>query len=152
MCCVLGISIKREVGMNSNSVDTMEPITGGCACGAVRYRTMAPPEFSLLCQCRQCQRISGAGHAAQFAAHADKTTVDGSLQYFELLADSGNRVRSGFCGACGSPVLKTTSGFPHFLFIHAATLDAPANFKPQMLVWSHSAQPWDQVDPSLLRR
>ncbi len=38
--------------------------SGSCACGAVRYQATADPLMAVLCQCRDCQRASGAGHAA----------------------------------------------------------------------------------------
>ncbi len=127
-------------------------LTGGCACGAIRYETAAPPKFTIICQCRQCQRISGSGHAASFAMATESTTVQGDLKYYEMPADSGNTSSSGFCGACGSPVLKKTTGYPQLIILHAATLDDPSIFEPEMVVYSAFKQPWDQVDPSLPRR
>lgn len=122
---------------------------GGCACGAIRYRLRGEPQFSLHCFCRQCQRITGAGHASQFSARADAMSLRGELRFYELAADSGNTVRSGFCPTCGSPILKKSSGFPDLVFIHAATLDDPSLFKPQKAVWSSGRQPWDTIDPAL---
>ena len=127
-------------------------LKGGCACGAVRYEIRDAPTFSLICQCRQCQRITGAGHAAQFAAPSESLSVRGEIRYYELHADSGNTVSSGFCPVCGCPILKKSTGFPQNVFIHAATLDDPGVFKPQMLVWNSSGQPWDHVDSALPRR
>lgn len=126
-----------------------ESLHGGCACGAVRYQVSAAPAFSLICKCRQCQRITGAGHAAQFAASATDTIVHGGLSYWQYTADSGGLVQCGFCPTCGNPVLKESSRFPRFVFFHAATLDAPEQFRPQMVVFGASGQSWDVVDPSL---
>ena len=77
---------------------------GGCACGAVRYASDAEPAFSLICQCRQCQRISGSGHAAQFALPSETVSLTGEVKFFGLTSDDGNAVSSGFCLNCGSPV------------------------------------------------
>jgi hypothetical protein len=63
--------------------------------------------------------------------------------------DSGNTVESSFCQSCGSPLYKTSSGFPDFVFFHAATLDDPSQYRPQSVVWTRSRQPWDHLDPSL---
>ncbi len=38
--------------------------TGGCACGAIRYDVSGEPVAMVDCQCRQCQRESGTGHAS----------------------------------------------------------------------------------------
>lgn len=126
-------------------------ISGGCACGKIRYETQAEPEFSIICQCRQCQRVSGAGHAASFAVMADTTKLEGDIKYFETTSDDGNTVSSGFCQNCGNPVLKKTSGYPQYVFFHAATLDDPGSFEPQMVVYSESGQSWDHVNPALKR-
>ena len=127
-------------------------LTGGCACGAIRYESATPPKFAIICQCRQCQRISGAGHAASFAVATESTTIQGDVKYYEMPADSGNTASSGFCGTCGCPVLKKTSGYPQFIFFHAATLDDPSIFKPEMVVYPAFKQPWDHVHPDLPRR
>ena len=42
----------------------MTTYTGGCTCGAVRYRIEAEPVRSFQCQCRDCQRDTGSGHAS----------------------------------------------------------------------------------------
>ena len=126
-----------------------EVLRGGCACGRIRYEVGAAPAFSLLCKCRQCQRISGSGHSAQFAALAASTRIHGELRYHDYTADSGNLVSSGFCPTCGNPVLKKPADYPQFVFIHAATLDEPQAYRPQMVVFSQNGQSWDHVDPAL---
>lgn len=127
----------------------MNTITGGCMCGAIRYQTDADLRFTFHCQCRQCQHITGTGHASQFAVPRELVTLTGEPRYYDLKADSGNTVRSGFCPTCGNPILKTTSGYPDTLFIHAATLDDPSQFKPKKLAYTSTAQPWDYMDPAL---
>jgi hypothetical protein len=99
--------------------------------------------------CRRCQRISGSGHSAQFAAMAAGTRIHGELRYYEYAADSGNTVSCGFCPTCGNPVLKKPAGYPKLVFFHAATLDEPQSFRPQKVVFSKNRQPWDHVDPVL---
>jgi hypothetical protein len=73
----------------------------------------------------------------------------GQPQTYQLSADSGNTVTSAFCSRCGSPVFKTSSGYPDIIFFHAATLDDPSSYKPQTVVWITSKQPWDHVDPAI---
>lgn len=73
-----------------------EKISGRCACGAIKYTTTSKPEFTLICQCRQCQRISGSGHTAQFAVPIKETALEGEVCFYEQIADSGDTVSSGF--------------------------------------------------------
>ncbi|MFL6730363.1 MAG: GFA family protein [Sphingomicrobium sp.] len=37
-----------------------ERMTGGCACGRIRYSASVAPDEAYLCHCRMCQRSSGA--------------------------------------------------------------------------------------------
>ncbi len=127
----------------------MSTFEGGCQCGAVRYQSRSAPGFSLHCYCRQCQLITGAGHASQFALAASEVQVLGVVSKFVLTADSGNAVSSAFCPTCGSPVYKQSSGYPEVMFFHAVTLDEPAGFKAQQSVWISQMQPWDIVDDTL---
>ncbi|MGY6275263.1 GFA family protein [Methylomonas sp. MgM2] len=130
----------------------MSEYKGGCMCGAVQYELKSEPRLAFLCQCRQCQRITGTGHSAEFVASDNDTILSGSLSFYELTADSGNTISSGFCPNCGNPVLKKSAGYPGMLFFHAATLDNPAVFKPLKVFWTASHQPWDYVNPALERK
>lgn len=127
----------------------MNKFKGGCMCESVQYALSSEPLLSFLCQCRQCQRITGAGHSAEFVALTQDAIVSGELTFYELISDSGNIVSSGFCPICGNPILKKSSGYPGMLFFHAATLDNPAVFNPQKVFWCASRQPWDSVDRDL---
>ncbi len=127
----------------------MTILKGGCACGEINYTIDAKPSFSFHCQCRQCQRITGTGHASQFAVPVDSVAISGKIKYFGLVSDAGNDVSSGFCGNCGSPILKKTSGYPDSLFFHAGSLEDPSIFNPDTLVWSDSGQKWDYINPEL---
>ena len=126
-----------------------KPIEGGCLCGAVRYETKAKPIFALHCYCRQCQHITGAGHASQFAVPSASVTLRGKVSRYEMKAESGNSVTSVFCAVCGSPIFKKSEGYPQFKSFHAATLDDPSLFEPQESVWTSQRQPWDLIDETL---
>lgn len=127
----------------------MSTFKGGCHCGAVRYEAQGEPQISIHCYCRQCQHLTGAGHASSFALSPAAVTLSGKLSYYTLTADGSNLVDSGFCTTCGSPILKKSSGYPDMVFFHAASLDDPAQFKPQKVVYTATAQPWDLIDPAL---
>jgi hypothetical protein len=103
----------------------------------------------IVCCCRQCQRITGTGHSPQFGVPAPEVTVKGEPKLHVLTADSGNTVHSAFCADCGSPLFKTSSGFPDMMFFHVGSLDDPSLYKPATIVWSKSKQPWDHLDPSI---
>ena len=40
---------------------------------------------------------------------------------------------------------------PDFFFVRAPSLDDPARYVPQMVVWASSGFTWDYLDPALPR-
>ncbi len=126
-----------------------KPITGGCLCGAVTYVCAAPPMVAGHCQCEDCRRSSGTGHASHMAVPQAAVTVTGEVRVFDKPADSGNMVSRAFCPNCGSPVFSRNSGFTDLLFLRASSLDDPSVFAPQMVVYTSRAPTWDLMDSSL---
>lgn len=128
---------------------TMKDYTGGCACGAIRYEIAAEPVMAGHCQCRDCQRDSGTGHASHMAFPRAAARVSGQPTLWDKAAASGNIVSRAFCPSCGSPVFSTNAGMPELLFIRAGSLDDPRRYAPGMVVWARSGYSWDHTDPAL---
>ncbi|MFC5498617.1 GFA family protein [Caenimonas terrae] len=124
--------------------------TGGCACGAVRYATEQAPIFQNHCQCRDCQRRSGTGHGSylSFASRA-AMTITGEAAHWQVAGDSGNLKVHSFCPACGTPVYLSFVAMPDLIAVHAASLDEPAGFAPQVVTYRGRGLAWDTVDPAL---
>lgn len=139
----------KSNGPRNREIHMSQQRSGRCACGNVTYKLSDEPKFSFHCQCRDCQRATGGGHASAFVMSKDHIEIEGEIKYFERPATSGNSVRQGFCPTCGSPTLNHNSGFPDSVFIHAATLDNPELFKPQKVVYREHSLSWDFVDPEL---
>jgi len=127
------------------------PYTGGCACGAVRYEIAAEPLMAGHCQCRDCQRITGTGHASMMGFPEAAVRVQGELKFHDVKADSGSTASRGFCPGCGAFVLARSSGMPGMLTVAAGSLDRPDGFVPQMVVYARSGHAWDHLDPDLPR-
>jgi hypothetical protein len=126
--------------------------TGGCACGAIRYEMSAEPIVSGDCQCRDCQRKSGTGHGSYltFPRRAD-VKLSGKATHWDIVADSGNVKTRAFCPGCGSPVYLTFSAMPELFTVHAASLDDPSRYKPQVVFYTARGYPWDHLDPALTK-
>lgn len=127
-----------------------EPYTGGCACGAVRYEISDEPLAMTDCQCRDCQYTSGTGHGSYltFPSRA-RVKLDGEATHWDMLDANGNTKTRGFCPACGSPVYLTFAPAPDLFTVHAASLDDPSRYKPQMVVYAVRGHAWDRLDPAL---
>ncbi|WP_445679336.1 GFA family protein [Radicibacter daui] len=126
-----------------------EAYTGGCACGAVRYRIAGEPIFSNDCQCRDCQSESGTGHLSHLTFPRDAVELTGTAKGWDMVADSGNVKTRHFCPDCGSPVYMTFAAMPQFFTIRAASLDDPGRYQPQVVTYTSRGHAWDRLDPAL---
>lgn len=57
----------------------MKTITGGCACGAIRYEVTAEPIVTFNCHCRDCQKTTGG--ATDFGQGIAAGTLDDPSLY-----------------------------------------------------------------------
>lgn len=75
--------------------------TGGCQCGAVRFRVEGKLGEASICHYRMCQKATGGLFGSYVAApfHAVIWTR-GQRCHFQ----SSNMVRRGFCSDCGTPL------------------------------------------------
>lgn len=126
-----------------------KPYTGGCACGAIRYEISAEPVAMVDCQCRQCQRQTGAGHGSYVTFAGAALTLEGEPKTWEMTGDGGTVKSSAFCATCGSPVFIAFPAMPDVVAVRAGSLDEPSRYKPQFATWHAAANAWDHLDPDL---
>jgi hypothetical protein len=125
-----------------------QKLTGGCACGSIRYECSEEPLLQLICHCRDCQHASGSAYAAVLLVPSDRLKFTGAEpKYHAVKADSGRTMRRGFCGECGSPVSARRPETPLIEFLCAASLDDPSKFSPSCEVWVSRADPWHHLHP-----
>lgn len=108
--------------------------TGGCQCGAVRFRAQGLGRPSI-CHCRMCQKATGGFYGAYVTGHGVEWTR-GSPKHFA----SSNLARRGFCAECGTPLTYEYEGGSVELAIGA--LDNPALAAPVIQVNPADKQPF----------
>lgn len=100
--------------------------TGGCQCGAVRFRVEGDPDHSSICHCRMCQKAFGAYYAPLVSVReVGFTWTRGEPKRFQ----SSDVVQRGFCAECGTPL---TYEAPDGMSIAAGAFDDPSAFPPAM--------------------
>lgn len=93
--------------------------TGGCLCGAVRYRTETAVSQVVNCHCGQCRRFHGhLGAYVNVRRDALTLEADRELAWYR----SSDTARRGFCRSCGSSLFFDRIGGSH-LSVAAGTLD-----------------------------
>lgn len=113
-------------------------LSGGCQCGAIRYRFEGAPELVALCHCRMCQKATGSVAWAFFTAPRDAITwTRGQPAHYR----SSDMALRGYCPACGTP-LTFEPDSADSLDIGIATLDTPAVLQPTEQYWVGTRMPW----------
>jgi len=122
--------------------------TGGCRCGAVRYRAMGTPDFQGLCHCRDCQRLGGGGHVGFICFPSAAVTIEGETLVRTGIGGSGRAARH-YCPACLGQIFGTGEMMPGKTNIYAGSLDEPARFQPTFAIFVRSRPPWDTSSAGL---
>lgn len=118
-------------------------LTGGCKCGLVRYSGTLAAFPMIRCHCRDCQQLTGTGHADMMPLDEATFQITDACKVFEMTGDTGGRSLSGFCPDCGSQLTRRFDTLSGEVFVHAASLDDPTAYTPSRSIFTGSAQPWD---------
>ena len=111
-------------------------LTGGCQCGAIRYRVDAVPSGTHICHCRMCQKASGGPFAAAVLT-SSFTVTRGAMSAFK----SSEIAERGFCARCGTPL--TYHSLPgNFVTVTLGSLDDPDAVTPLKQYGAESRVSW----------
>jgi hypothetical protein len=103
-----------------------EAHSGGCQCGAVRFRVEGALGDASVCHCRMCQKAFGALYAPLAGVGSAKLTwTRGAPKKFQ----SSNAVVRGFCEKCGTPL---TYEAPDGIALAIGAFDDPTDFAPKV--------------------
>ena len=122
----------------------IEPITGGCFCGAVRYRATGLPYNLTHCHCVNCRKLS----AAPFVTWASFPVMEFEFVQGQpaVLASSEQALRR-FCDRCGTPLtfqLKLDE-----IDVTVCSFDQPEQVLPADHTWTTRQLPWIQLADGL---
>lgn len=102
--------------------------TGGCVCGAVRFRATGEPLRVTICHCKWCQRRTGTAFGTEVVYNDDQIAFEGGTPsvYRHLSDESGRWLDSVFCGKCGTNLGFTLEAAPGIRTLPAGAFDDPA--------------------------
>lgn len=108
------------------SLDNSPHYSGGCQCGAVRFRVDGALGEASVCHCRMCQKAFGNFYAPLVSVRGAKLVwTRGEPKYFQ----SSNHAQRGFCAECGTPLAYRA---PDGEGLAIATFDEPEEIAPTM--------------------
>lgn len=110
--------------------------TGGCQCGAVRFRIHGALGRASICHCRMCQKQFGGFFGPLVGAPKDGVEwTREEPTYFQ----SSINIDRGFCKRCGTPL---TYRHPGGLEIAIGAFDDRSDLAPKIQVNYAARLPW----------
>ena len=117
-------------------------VTGGCACGSIRYQLLDKPMFVHCCHCDDCQRLTGSA----FVLNAIIETQAIKLLRGKPVAVPVPRENGPHdiyrCPMCQTALWSDYGRRPNLRFVRVGTLDKPGALKPDVHIYTRWKANW----------
>ena len=127
-------------------------VTGGCHCGAVRYRVAAPASEVCHCHCSICRRLHGAAFVSFALVPPDSFVVTQGADQLSRY-DSSPGAQRYFCARCGAQIYSDVETLPDIRFYTVGTLDGgvhPGHApEKERHIYVGSKMPWWHIQDDL---
>lgn len=128
------------------------PFTGGCRCGAIRYECTAEPVRTVHCFCTDCQKLTGTQMSTNLLVPKTAFRVtQGQATAFDVVGDSGSKVRRFFCATCGTPLYGEPEVLSEMTVVKVGSLDDSSWVEPAASIYVDSAPGWAVVPGGIPR-
>ena len=129
-----------------NPSTSTQRLSGGCLCGAVRYRVDDTFEYAMNCHCSQCRRATGSAFKS-FAGigRENFSVVEGAEKLFRYGDDVTHDAR---CSVCGS-FLYSQVREGQFVHVLLGTLHDVPSIRPSAHIFVTSKAPWYTIADDL---
>ena len=121
--------------------------SGGCQCGAVRWRAAGAPLMTAICHCSMCRRANAAPVVAWAMFTQDQVRFEGEPKVYAS-SDEGRR---GFCAHCGTQISFTADYIPGLIDLTIGSMDEPDALVPQFHYWHSKHLAWVEFADGLPR-
>ncbi|MDB5848018.1 MAG: aldehyde-activating protein [Rhodoferax sp.] len=121
-------------------------VQGACHCGDIHFEAEVDPAKVNLCNCTDCQVLTGSGFRVSVTVPSDTFQLNSGLPSIYIkTGDSGTQRAHAFCPRCGTPVYAcaVTENPPSYT-LRVGTLKQRAELAPQTRTWCRSALDWAQ--------
>ena len=119
--------------------------TGGCACGAVRFRSRNKPGPVVACHCSQCRRQTGL-YLTSADVPLDGLVIDGreTLHWYQ----SSEAAERGFCRNCGSLLFWKHNELAE-VSVMAGSFDSPTGLRGESHIFVADKGDYYSIDDGL---
>jgi hypothetical protein len=123
-------------------------VTGGCACGSIRYQLLDKPMFVHCCHCDDCQRLTGSA----FVLNAIIETQAIKLLRGKPVAVPVPRENGPHdiyrCPRCQTALWSNYGRRPNLRFVRVGTFDRPGALKPDVHIYTGWKAKWLKLPKS----
>jgi hypothetical protein len=128
------------------------PLTGRCACGAVRFVVTQPFQSAGYCHCRRCRRRSGVPWSYNgLVATSGFELTAGSETVSHWQPEGGGR-RKSFCRSCGGHLFSGDPEREDDLAVRLGAVEGDPEVEPTWRMWISSAPDWCPIPEDGLPR
>lgn len=117
-------------------------VHGACHCGKITFTAEIDPAKVMVCNCADCQTLSGAPLRAIAPAPIESLELVGETRRYVKTAESGNKRAQVFCPECATPLFSSAVDNPPTVTLRLGCLAERAQLKPGLQLWQRSAAPW----------
>ncbi len=123
-------------------------LTGGCLCGAVRYRYEGKLGAAFNCHCSICRRAGGAPFVAWQTLNSAEVSFEAAAPKYRHSTENGRR---GFCPDCGTQLFFVFVDEPELIYSTVASHDRPNQTPPRVDLYEADRLDWVVRDEALDR-
>lgn len=128
------------------------PLSGGCLCGAVRFRVTAPFVRANHCHCSRCRRHSGTFGLTQGRVPRDGFRLLTGAEHVRVFRPAPRAAVKAFCERCGSSLFGGSWPDGPEVSIRLGVLDEDPGIRPKYHSYVASRAAWDELPDDQLPR
>ena len=131
----------------------MKTLIGGCMCGEVRFEIKNEALVSLLCHCKDCQKLSGSAFTSGVVFPKDSIFYEKkNTSSYEYSGGSGAKMTRTFCKTCGTPIATVVAGLGDLCVVALVAFDDASQCPaPSVGVHMNNAKPWVTLADSVTK-
>ena len=122
----------------------MDPLTGGCGWGAVRFEVSAPLLSASYCHCTRCRRRTGTAASPSGRVRPGSFRVVAGEDRLRSWSPEGG-FEKVFCGDCGSALFGRSPSDPDVIGVRLGAFGGDPGIRPQWRQCVAYAAPWEPI-------
>jgi hypothetical protein len=118
-------------------------VHGSCHCRSIQYEAVVDPEWTAICHCTDCQKLTGSAYRVTVrAVEGSFGLICGEPSVYVKVGDAGSRRAQAFCPNCGSPLYTYDADHPEVYGLRVGCIEERQALTPRRQKWCRSALPW----------